>query len=262
MKLNKYFLIFIFGLIYVVFAPPRQGKTFFCTKKALEALKKGNEKVFTNYPIRLEYLTNKQKIKNIFLWLFRKKLIKPKILSSFVWKREYMKDNIYDSLIIWDEAYRDLSSREWKTFTKDDHTWFATNGHNLNDIYVIAQNYNRVDIVIREMANYFIYIKKKMFLWHFFLYFIAEFYISEDDFRMRKRDADACFFRQRFLKSKEVMNAYDTHYWRNYKQQKEYITWDEYLKNEIPSIPSSGLPDEQGGILPIPKVEIMGLIQS
>ena len=226
MKKSTLFLVLVVSLIYVVSAPPRQGKTFYVTYKMMEILKKGKEKVFSNYPIIFEWLSYRERFKNIFRYLLRKPLKKSKIFSSFMWKKEYMGDPIYDSSIVIDEAYREgVSSREWKDFSIQQHTWFATNGHNLNDIWLIAQNPARVDTIIREMTNYFIFVKKKYFLWTIFLWFVIEYHTDDANKKMNREP----YFRERLTLRKDVMKAYDTHYFRDHKEPKLYSTWYDQL---------------------------------
>lgn len=147
-----------------------------------------------------------------------------------------MSDSIYDSTIIWDEAYQDLSSRNWKTFTIEDHKWFATNGHNLNDVWIVVQNPARVDTVIREMANYFIYMQKTYAFFRMgFLWFTAKYYIRESDINMSRKGMDLSYFKDRLTMRSDVMQAYDTHFFRNPAPEKKYETWTE--KYNIPLAP-------------------------
>ncbi|TGC06979.1 zonular occludens toxin domain-containing protein [Methanolobus halotolerans] len=80
----------------------------------------------------------------------------PKKGFTNVWKSELAKQNITDSMIVIDEAYRNYNSRDYKTFQKDEHTFFATNRHLNNDIFLIAHNPARIDVVIREITEEFI----------------------------------------------------------------------------------------------------------
>ena len=80
--------------------------------------------------------------------------------SSLVWTPDLAHESIHDALIVIDEAYRDYNSRSFKNFSPDEHTFFATNGHNNVDIVLIAQNPARVDVVIREMCNIYFFVRK------------------------------------------------------------------------------------------------------
>ena len=80
--------------------------------------------------------------------------------SSLVWSPDLVHESIHDALIVIDEAYRDYNSRSFKNFSADEHTFFATNGHNNVDVVLIAQNPARVDVVIREMTNIYYFVRK------------------------------------------------------------------------------------------------------
>lgn len=194
-------------MIYIVFAPPRSGKTFFCTRLAVDILenKKDTRRVFSNYPI----ITRSGK-------------------SSYRWEKKKVYENITDSVIIIDEAYRDYNSRQFKDFSVDEHTWFATNGHLNNDIYIIAQNPSRVDVVIREMCNEFIFVDKFHPWWIPFLnrplWFRVLIYLDFDEFKMRMQP----YYSQIQLFKQKYADAYDTHYYRT-EEHGLHETWKEYL---------------------------------
>jgi len=203
-------------MIYIVWAPPRQGKTFYCTWLAIKELKKGKS-VFSNYPIVHE----------------EKKLFKkPEILSTKIWKSDFVYHDITDSTIIIDEGYRDFSSREFKKFDTDKHTFFATNGHNNNDIYVIAQNPARVDLIIREMTNVFIFVRKACFIGSDKpLWFRVEGFLSIEDFAQRYHNPNAVYTSMFLLPKRYIKKAYDTHYYRCASEKHDYFTWyEEYTK--------------------------------
>lgn len=204
-------------MIYIIWAPPRKGKTYYATLQALkvmQAIKKGKtskDKVFSNYPI------------------YDKKLG-----STLFWNAGTIDYNITDSLIIIDEAYRDYSSRKWQKFTTDEHTFFATNGHNNNDLYFIVHGINRLDPVIREMADMYYFIKKMHLpfmnrpLWFKIENFVDEIEISQ---RYSKNSHHGVEY-NRF--NKRVANAYNTHFFRNVEVPNEvYLTWQDLNKKEI-----------------------------
>ena len=122
--------------VKIIFAAPGEGKSYYATKQAYDALKKGRV-VFSNYPI-----------------------ITPAGLSSCIWESTHCHENVQDSLIIIDEAYRDMSSRDFKDFTKEEHTFFATNRHNNNDVLLLAQNPARIDVILREITSEFLFMRK------------------------------------------------------------------------------------------------------
>lgn len=197
-------------MIYIFWAKPRKGKTYTATLWALEYMSKikrgktSKDKVFSNYPI------------------FDKKLG-----STLFWNAQTIDYNVTDSLIIIDEAYRDYSSRKWQGFTTDEHTFFATNGHNNNDIIFIVHGINRLDPVIREMTDSYYLIKK--FCLPFSekpLFFKVEVYADEIEIAMRysnRRSTHGAYY-QRF--KKRVAQAYNTHFFREINEPNiEYLSW-------------------------------------
>jgi hypothetical protein len=198
-------------MIYIIWAPPRQGKTYLATRIGVQAMTgRHPRRVFSNYPI-IDEKTGK---------------------SSYVWTPEKTYDNINGSIIIIDEAYRDYNSRNFKGFSTDDHTFFATNGHLGNDIYLIAQNPARIDTVIREMANEYLFVSKfhpfEFLGWRPF-WFKIRVYLSYEEFKMMGRLQPYAMFRH--IAWKRYADAYDTHY---YKQEERgyHVTWREYLETE------------------------------
>jgi len=226
-------------MIYIIWAPPRQGKTFFATFKALQELKKKNskKKVFSNYPIiYIEPLTGSQKLYNwanrqlaiITKGRFGKSQIEEKIYSTYRWVPELIYSGIHDSMIIIDEAYRDYSSRNFKEFKVDTHTFFATNGHDKNEIYLIGQHPNRLDVIIREMVNIFYYVRKKTLPFSEKPYlFVVEGYLTEEDFLRRASDESACWSKQFISLRNDVKTAYDTHFFRHEGEQTTYEKWSD-----------------------------------
>ena len=196
-------------MIYIIWAPPRKGKTYYATHWALKVLKaiskgKGNKRqVFSNYPIYSK-----------------------KYGSSLYLDRSTLDYDITDSLIIFDEAYRDFNSRTFYKFTKKEHTFFATNGHDNNDIILIAHGINRVDSVIREMVDTYFFVKKYGFPFSEKpIIFNIEGYIDLQDIAQRyRRNTVYSSFWLRF--SKEVANAYNTHFFRKPDNEDiDFVTW-------------------------------------
>jgi len=208
-------------MIYIIWAAPRKGKTYFATSwivDTLKAIHKGKHhknKVFSNYPV------------------YHKKWG-----SSLYWNRETINYEITDSLIVIDEAYRDYSSRKWHKFLTEEHTFFATNGHNNNDIVFIVHGINRLDPVIREMADQFYFVKKYglPFIGRP-LFFKIESYLDEMDIAQRyRRDSVHGEIFLRF--KKDVANAYNTHFFREMENSNyDYISWtDLYTKDKVMKI--------------------------
>lgn len=202
--------------IKIIFASPGQGKSYYATYKACEALKDGRT-VYSNYPI-----------------------ITPKGLSSCVWKPEYCLENVRDAVIIIDEAYRDMSSRDYSSFTVDEHTFFATNRHNHLDIYLIAQNPARIDVILREICSEFLFIKKisipftrwlnKLERDNIPLIFIVYGYLDEIALANRyNKDSDKLSW---VIFNRKVAKSYDTHFYSNDDDEFVGVHWSDYLKCE------------------------------
>lgn len=191
-------------MIYIVDGPPGAGKSYFGTRIAVKALESGRRPCFTNYPV-----------------VFGKK-------STFIWDYSLISEPIQNAIIIMDEAYRDVSSRDFKKFTKDEHTFFATNRHNSLDIYLIAQHLNRVDVIIREMANEIIRISKVAVpVIDYPLWFRADVYLDEAAYA---RKEIYCSYRYPFRR--KYAQAYDTHFFRRKSEPYQGITWLEKIKSE------------------------------
>jgi hypothetical protein len=214
------YFTYYFGdmMIYIYWAPPRKGKTYSCTADALENMEKFHKKrkkdpdfegrVLANYPI-----------------------LHPKLGFCDVWEPDCVYLPIYDSKIYIDEAYRDFNSRKHKSFNDDEHLFFSTNGHNGNDINLIAQNPARIDLVIREMVDTFFFIKKtEIPIINRPLWFTLDAYLTEQDFAMRYMNKDACWNRSHRIFRKKIAKAYDTHYFRKECEEKPvFKNWGEVL---------------------------------
>jgi hypothetical protein len=205
-------------MIHIWWGAPREGKTYSCTRLAVERMLKGR-RVYSNYPI-----------------ITRGK----KVFSSLVWEDKFIYEPIHNADIFIDEAYRSYSSRDFKNFTKDMHTFFATNGHNDLEIHLIAQNPARVDLIIREICNYFHFVRKVSIPWIFRnpegkfsrpLWFVDWVFLSEDD--MVSRSKERVQYIERHLFSKKFAEAYDTHYYRNRDLKPlPLVTWLEKIEKE------------------------------
>lgn len=115
------------------------------------------------------------------------------------------------AVIIIDEAYRNYNSRDFKNFSTEEHTYFATNRHNELEIYLIAQNPARLDVTIREISQ-FILCRKIGFL-SFILGFKLQYFEFMEDLSRRKAGDREAHYRTEFIRfSKTVAQAYDTHY--------------------------------------------------
>ena len=179
--------------------------------KKIKKKKTSKTKVFSNYPI-----------------------YDKKFGASLFWDGETINYHISDSLIIIDEAYRYYSSRKWQKFTTQEHTFFATNGHNNNDIIFIVHGINRLDPVIREMADAFFYIKKVTLpFMKRPLYFKIEVFNDEFEIAQRYSGNSHHGIVYKWFK-KRVANAYNTHFFREIEiPDFKYLSWSDLkdLKN-------------------------------
>lgn len=240
-------------MIHLIWGAPGQGKTYVATAEAISFLKKKGKfrkKVFSNYPIIYHKPLNIFqrslnmiiKVNNILFKNRKKDLIQKEVLSTIKWEEEYIYAGITNSVIVLDEAYRYFSSRK-RDVKADEHSFFATNGHDGNEIYVIAQHYNRIDLIIREMANFYTYVSKMSNPFSLAgsgardgepmpLFFRMESYISEDDFKMR-RIRPSIYMKKRLWFSKGVASAYDTRYFRKTEPPLNFKTWEEIIAKGI-----------------------------
>lgn len=164
--------------------------------------------------------------------------------SSLVWSPDLVHESIHDALIVIDEAYRDYNSRSFKNFSADEHTFFATNGHNNVDVVLIAQNPARVDVVIREMTNIYYFVRKFQLpfmsrpLWFRVLGFL-------DEESMVSRNPKMAYSSEFVPFRLSVANAYDTHYFRKDCDEYQGITWLDKMTKDI----SENEQLEHGGLL-------------
>lgn len=192
-------------MIYIIWGPPGAGKSYYATRWAVSELNrtgKRAKKVYSNYPIV-------QKKKN-------------KVLSSYKWKPELVYENIYNSIVFIDEAYRDYNSRDYRNFTDDLQVFFSTQRHNDDDLVLISPNPARIDKVIREMTNLFIYIIPHRFLiFRTPIYFTAESFLSFEDFPLRFKNPAYVYGKEHYFYQKKISRCYDTKQFRN--ESEEYV---------------------------------------
>lgn len=186
-------------MLIVLTGMPGAGKSYMATKLIYDAWKiDPDRKVFTNFPVR---------------W---------KDKSSMKWKPEMVSENLQNSLVVIDEAYRDYNSRKFEKFSDDAHLTFATNRHNENTFIFISQNIARLDTVIREISE--IWWISKLAIpnpKHFFefdrwrpVWFKIEMYDCLDSFKLKALMGKKAAYRtKRHLFKKVVAQMYDTHYY-------------------------------------------------
>lgn len=191
------------GGVYMLYAPPSEGKTYVATSLILDYLRSGRL-TFSNYPV-----------------------ISPDMkLISKVWKKEMMKEQIQGAAIFIDESYKDYNSREYKTFSRDDHDWFATSGHNENSVWLLTQNPQRIDVVIREVVNFYVFVEKKEIpLLGIPLFFNLYYFRSEEDMKVSKYGFAEPWDVQRIWFNWFTAASYDTRYFRK-PYDKPYLGYD------------------------------------
>jgi hypothetical protein len=243
----------------LLWGAPSAGKSYYATLIAIIEMLLGR-RVFSSYPIvYTKPLSIFQRIKNLIItvynliqwfllfrvhknikWYNPREYIKNKVYSTFEWKHEYVSKGLNDCCIIIDEGYLEFNCHD--KLPVIEHTFFATSGHNDNDIYIIAQNYARINVAIRELANYFVYVTKfsnpfssrqksgrKQLLP---LFFTIETYIKEEDFKYRNINKGAIYEKKREWFNKDIASAYDTQYYRLTEQDINPRLWIDIVKEK------------------------------
>jgi hypothetical protein len=188
------------NMIEFYFGLPGEGKSFCVTKIEMERIKKGRL-VFSNYPIIFQH--------------------KKKELSSYVWLDSYIYEPLHECDIVIDEGYRTASSRNWKSFSVDEHTFYSTTGHNGIDVFFITQAVPRVEIIIRELVAKFHMIQKTSIPWFrpdprgFYekaLWFCDTVFLQ--DAKTAGTPGTEVYSRSHILFNRATSAAYDTKYYR------------------------------------------------
>jgi len=174
---------------------PGSGKTLEVTKIAVKEMRKGRP-VFSNYPIQCKV----------------RKGFKLYTVTSYILTKDMLTDYVfpYGSLLIIDEAQTWFGSREWKDFSKDSLLLFTAHRHIGYSLICICQHPQRVDVILRELANMFWLVDRNLF----FTVFTG--YYEFSDYGKRKKDfpnmpikRKLSFFRSRYYKN------YDTFYMKD-----------------------------------------------
>jgi hypothetical protein len=127
-------------MITVICGVAGKGKTALATQLTLKEAAKGRP-IFSNY--------------NISWSMFGVPI------TSFEVKPEYFKEKSFpiDSYVNIDEAQNDFNSRFFKEMTKEEIKYFSGHRHLGIDIVMTTQHPNRIDIVLRENADKFLWIR-------------------------------------------------------------------------------------------------------
>lgn len=203
--------------ITIWFGLMRNGKTFCVTDEVIQNLIAGKRAQYTNWPVVV-------------------RLPDGRVLSSRVWRSEYVRECIVDSDIYIDESYRDFDCHDPRGFeTSGAHTFMATCGHNNNEINLIAHTPARIVQAAREITINFIFVKKTTWpiifwlpyaLWQnwrnnanlpvwapYPLYFTKYSFASELD--IAKNDKSLAHAVHRVWFNQRTATAYNTHYFRD-----------------------------------------------
>lgn len=113
-------------MIEAVTGFPGSGKSVYCSYQTMKALKQGR-KVFINIPVRGAY----------------------KITFDDLIKYRFPKG----SLVIIDEGGRWFNSRKWKDLPSEVFDLFTLHRHMGLDLIVAVQNFNRIDVALREVIE-------------------------------------------------------------------------------------------------------------
>lgn len=201
---------------HIIFGMPGSGKTTLATMLAIQAMDRGIT-VFSNYPIY-----------HAKTGTFTKR-----------WSRDYVQETIYKSLIIIDEGYLDYSSREGGAkyakkvesgggFTKDEHTMFATSRHNDNDFFIIAQNYARIELIIREISLFWHVQPIKIPLLGWMLGIKISSYSMEQQIDLKaEAEGTMYYFRWPFVSlMARAFKSFDTHFYKKVGEMRtDFPAW-------------------------------------
>ena len=174
--------------IKIISGVPGEGKSYFATMIALDAMDRGMD-VVSNYPIYHE----KSK-RYCYEW------------------NDSMFGKLKSAIVIIDEAHFVFNSRDWKSFTLEMHAFFSEHRHNKLELYLISQSPLRLEGIVREITRPFIEISCRRWPWPFSkrpLWFNAAYYNSLEEYEHRLRDPPSSV--RTYFFSKRVGDAYDTH---------------------------------------------------
>lgn len=193
---------------------PGSGKTFALTHIAWKEQRKGR-KVFTNYPVKGCYkITYDDLVKYTFP---------------------------VGSVVLIDEAGRYFNSRDWSKLPPAVFDLFTLHRHMKLDLIVAVQNFQRIDLALREVIELVYWARNKPWL----PFFVYEGYYAVEKVGM-KGEADVRHVINKFSRSRK---AYDTHAMRSVgnKTHIPLVSWDEELKKEIAEEQDGTNPEDAGG---------------
>jgi len=178
-------------MIYVISGKVGAGKTYYCVKLAKYFLERGVN-VYSNILIDFKNLKP------------AKKLFKKYALGTlYYWNNLEQFIHIDNGIILFDEAASVFEPRLWYNLPYEHRIKFQQHRKDKLDIYLTAQNFNRLDIIIRQLTNFVIEIKYikalRLFIAHT---------IEPQDYNNKK---PKIIKREMFFLNKELANSYNTY---------------------------------------------------
>lgn len=155
---------------------PGTGKTFYAVNDVIKKLNQGYL-VYSNIHINWNGYQEKETwLKNFLIKIKLKKSYKNFPSSNLrYWKRLEDLFNLEDGIIFIDEAHVYINSRRWKNMPEEMERKLAQ--HRKDGLHILGtvQNVNRLDVIFRELIDYWFVCDR------FFSFIIAtEFDIDED----------------------------------------------------------------------------------
>lgn len=215
-------------MIIVIVGVAGKGKTALATQLALGQAGRGRP-IFSNYNIS---------------W---KTFGLP--LTSFDSPPSYFQQKSFpiNSYIVLDEAQNDYNSRYFKDMTKEEIKYFSGHRHLGLDIVLTTQHPNRIDVVLRENADSFLWIRYALpFGWKIcYEYPIADYVgklppeVPKDfvKFKLHKvTKSTYTKYDDKYLKDKiltNFMDTYPTHEYHRSKYRPLYVRIYRSLKTQI-----------------------------
>lgn len=203
------------GGVTCLFARQGQGKTFVASAFGLEKMRQGRA-VFSNFPI---------------ISVCRR-------YCSLFWEKKLMKQNLRRCVIIWDEIQRDFWGRKFATFTEDDLAWFTSLGQREITIYLITQDIDNLDPVLKRVVDTYIEITKIEipFLEIPILFVLREFQSLDDYLQYHRGFADP-WHTERIWFNLDIANSYNTQFFAEDKRPVyQGINWIQLGKMQKPPI--------------------------
>ncbi len=226
------------------------GKSYVVTHKATYELlnPKSKKKVISNYPI-IVYVpfTFKQKLTNYILSLYKsdthtfkigkKEIILQKqiqeVRCSYIWNKEYTHMGVKDALVIIDESGQDEYSGTYAyELTKEDRKFFSRLRHHNISVFMMSVSPDDIHPFIKRRLAYIHEVSKLKFPWSkkpykFFIntYTSIKDYLKRDDYKIHKKARKTLFRRESIKFSDLVGNAYNTHYYKDMREEPNYVPW-------------------------------------